>query len=98
MNLLIKGKSIVFSNTGQRPSAKGKAKAEEDLPKEEGSIEIVATIVGGYIEGISHTMWKAQIQEALQVISAKGRTPISIPTMTFSGLEGLASSLCMTTP
>jgi len=47
-----------FLKRGQRAFHKGAAGPREEPRKKECSTAIVAKIVGGYAEDISHTMWK----------------------------------------
>jgi len=48
----------------------------------------VATIVGGYVEGFSRAMWKAQMRGTQQVMIAFCGSLITVPTMIFDDREG----------
>ncbi|KAJ8446584.1 hypothetical protein Cgig2_019737 [Carnegiea gigantea] len=56
-----------------------------ELQDKECSSEIVATITGGYAEGITRSAWKAQVRGAQQVLIAKQGSRITMPTMVFGG-------------
>jgi len=47
----------------------------------------VATIAGGYAEGITRSAWKAQLRDALQVLTTEQGPCIAVPTMVFGGKE-----------
>jgi len=45
----------------------------------------VATIAGGYAEGITRSAWKAQLKGAQQVLTTEQGTYITVPRMVFGG-------------
>ncbi|KAJ8430646.1 hypothetical protein Cgig2_025659 [Carnegiea gigantea] len=47
------------------------------------STEVVATIAGGYAEGITRSAWKAQLRNAHQVLTADQGTQVTVLTMVF---------------
>ncbi|KAJ8426527.1 hypothetical protein Cgig2_022534 [Carnegiea gigantea] len=85
--LIDKGQIDPFLKHGTRAFDKGKAKAHEPSPYN-CSTEIIATMAGGHAKEISHAMWKAQMGGTQHVMNTENGTPASVPTMTFSKLEG----------
>ncbi|KAJ8429300.1 hypothetical protein Cgig2_027669 [Carnegiea gigantea] len=51
------------------------------------STEIVATIAGGYINGISHPIWKAPMCKMQHVMTSKKGTLLKAPIMNFSEID-----------
>ncbi|KAJ8434815.1 hypothetical protein Cgig2_033537 [Carnegiea gigantea] len=56
--------------------------------EEECSIEIVATIADGYVEGITRAVWKAKMQGMQEVLMEEQGNYIIVPIMIFNGREG----------
>ncbi|KAJ8438783.1 hypothetical protein Cgig2_009901 [Carnegiea gigantea] len=54
---------------------------------EECSTEVMATIAGGYAEGMTHSAWKAQLRGSQQLLTIEQGTRITVPTMVFGGKE-----------
>ncbi|KAJ8446972.1 hypothetical protein Cgig2_006600 [Carnegiea gigantea] len=57
--------------------------SHEEPRKERCSIEIIATIAGGYVEGITRAAWKAQMWGTQQVLTAEQGNHITVPTNDF---------------
>jgi len=67
---------------------RGERKPVQPQPRdEECSTEVVATIAGGYAEGMTQFTWKAQLRGAQQVLTAEQGTCMIVPTMVFGGRE-----------
>ncbi|KAJ8421892.1 hypothetical protein Cgig2_024279 [Carnegiea gigantea] len=86
--LVNKGQTDRFLKRNPRSFRKDLNLACKECREEKCSIEIVATIAGGYIEGITHTAWKAQMQRMQQVMTTEHGTRITFPTMIFDEQEG----------
>ncbi|KAJ8429183.1 LOW QUALITY PROTEIN: hypothetical protein Cgig2_028756 [Carnegiea gigantea] len=54
----------------------------------------MATITGGYVEGVTWPAWKAQLRGAQQVVTTEQRPCVTVPTMVFGGKE----ALCFASP
>ncbi|KAJ8429796.1 hypothetical protein Cgig2_015628 [Carnegiea gigantea] len=54
---------------------------------EECSTEVVATIVGGYVEGMIQLAWKAQLRGVQQVLTTEQGACMIVPTMVFGRRE-----------
>jgi len=52
---------------------------------EECTTKVVATIAGGYMEGMTRSAWKAQLRGAQQVLTTEQGTCITVPIMVFGG-------------
>ncbi|KAJ8429243.1 hypothetical protein Cgig2_026279 [Carnegiea gigantea] len=65
----------------------GREPAQPQPRDEECSTEVVATIAGGYAEGITRSAWKAQLRGAQQVLTIEQRAHVTMHTMVFSGRE-----------
>jgi len=50
-------------------------------------MEVVATIAGGYAEGITLSVWKAQLRSAQQVLTIEQGPRVIEPTMVFASEE-----------
>ena len=83
-----KGQIDLFLKRGPHSFRKDRDLACKEPQEDECSTEIVATIVGGYVEGITHVAWKAQMRGMQQVMVEEHGNCITVPTMTFDGYEG----------
>ncbi|KAJ8438076.1 hypothetical protein Cgig2_025481 [Carnegiea gigantea] len=83
-----KGQIDRFLKRGPLFLRKEREPARPEPWDEECSTEIVATIVGGYAEGITRSAWKAQLWGAQQLLSAKQESRVTVPTMVFGREQG----------
>ncbi|KAJ8420545.1 hypothetical protein Cgig2_002640 [Carnegiea gigantea] len=63
--------------------------AQPQRRDEECSTEVVATITRGYAEGMTRSVWKAQLTGAKQVLMIEQGAYVTVSTMVFDGKETL---------
>ncbi|KAJ8423700.1 hypothetical protein Cgig2_003384 [Carnegiea gigantea] len=66
-----KGQIDRFLKRGPRFLRREQEPAQPQSRDEECSMEVVATIAGGYTEGMTRSAWKAQLRSAQQVLTTK---------------------------
>ena len=54
---------------------------------EECSMEVVATIAGGYVKGTTRSAWKIQLRGTQQVLTTEQGARVIVPTIVFGGGE-----------
>ena len=82
-----KGQIDRFLRRGPRLLRK-EPKPESPPPRdEECSTEIVATITGGNLPGMTRSAWKAQLRSAQQVLTMEQKPSFTAPTMVFGGKD-----------
>ncbi|KAJ8428566.1 hypothetical protein Cgig2_000430 [Carnegiea gigantea] len=82
-----KGQIDRFLKRGSHFLQREREPARPEPRDEECSIEVMATIAGGYAEGITRSTWKAQLWGAQQVLTAEQGTRVTVPAMVFGGKD-----------
>ncbi|KAJ8432896.1 hypothetical protein Cgig2_014483 [Carnegiea gigantea] len=82
-----KGQIDRFLKRGTRFLQPEQEPAQPQLRNEECSIEVVATVVGGYAEGMIRSAWKVQFRSTQQVLTTEQGPCITVPIMVFGEKE-----------
>ncbi|KAJ8423211.1 hypothetical protein Cgig2_006764 [Carnegiea gigantea] len=79
--LLLLMQHILGEPPGHRFLRREQEPTQPQLRDEECSTEVVATIAGGYTEGMTRSAWKAQLRSAQQVLTTEQGPRTTVPTM-----------------
>ncbi|KAJ8444582.1 LOW QUALITY PROTEIN: hypothetical protein Cgig2_013861 [Carnegiea gigantea] len=72
----------------ERPRSLPPIQSHEEPREKKCSTEVMATIAGGHVEGMSHTMWKVRMCRTHEVMTTERGSHVTIPIITFDCQEG----------
>ena len=78
-----KGQINRFLKKGPRLLRGEREPVQPQSRDKEWSTKVMATIAGGYAEGVTWSTWKAQLRGTQQVLTAEQGTHVTVPTTVF---------------